>query len=91
MTNVTSLSAHRSCALPTAAPQQSGNTITLQQAIARGITAEQLRAVANWNERKGYDERRRRARQRHKAQAIALRDVAGRLQIAQHMQMAEAA
>lgn len=65
--------------LPTVAPQQSGNVITFQQALATGTTPEQLRAVANWNERKSHDERRRKARMRHRAQAEALREVAGRL------------
>lgn len=66
-------------------------TITLQQALARGITADQLLAVANWNERKSYDERRRRARARLKQQAVALREVAERLEVVQHIQMREAA
>ncbi len=65
--------------LTTAAPQQSGNTITLQQALARGINPASLRAVADWNERKSYDERRRKARMRHKAQCVALRAVADEL------------
>ena len=74
MTNVTSLSTRRS--LPTAAPQQSGNTITLQQALATNANPAALLAVASWNERKSYDERRRKARSRHKAQCVALRGVA---------------
>lgn len=65
--------------------------VTLQRALAGGVTAHQLRAVANWNERKSHDERRRRARVRHRAQAGALREVAGQLEIARHMQMSEAA
>lgn len=65
--------------LPTAAPQQSGNTITLERALADGATPERLRAVADWNERKSYDARFRPARMRHKAQCVALREVAGRL------------
>jgi hypothetical protein len=58
------------------------NCITLQQALATGATADSLRAVADWNERKSFDERRRKARARHKAQAVALRDVADRLDAA---------
>jgi len=77
--------------LPTAAPQQSGNTITLQQALASGTTPAILRAVANWNDRKSDDKRRRSARPRLRVQAEALREVAGRLEIMQHMQMEEAA
>lgn len=77
MHNVTSLYTRRT--LPTAAPQQSGNTITLERALADGATPERLRAVADWNERKSYDERRRKARARHKAQCVALREVAGDL------------
>lgn len=76
---------------PTAAPQQSGNTITLQQALARGVTADQLTAVADWNERESHNQRRRKARARLKQQAEALREVADRLAVAQHMQMREAA
>ncbi|MGB3042503.1 MAG: hypothetical protein WBB98_04895 [Xanthobacteraceae bacterium] len=83
MTNITGLSSYAAAhprPLPTAAPQQSGNTITLRQALARGVTANQLHAVADWNERKSYDERRRKARHRHKAQATALRAVADELE-----------
>lgn len=76
---------------PTAAPQQSGNTITLQRALTMGANPASLRAVADWNERKSYDERRRKARMRHRAQAEALREVAERLEVAQHMQMRDAA
>lgn len=88
MNNVTELKAHLSRnpaftaaynALPTTAPQQSGNTINLQQALARGITADQLTAVANWNEHESHNQRLRKARARLKAQAEALREVAGRL------------
>lgn len=67
--------------LPAAAPQQPA-TITLQQALACHTTPDSLRAVADWNERKSYDERRRKARARHKAQAVALRDVADELDAA---------
>ncbi len=82
MTNVTSLSTYAAAhprPLPTAAPQQSTNTITLQQALATNANPAALRAVADWNERKGYDARFRPARMRHKAQCAALREVAGRL------------
>jgi hypothetical protein len=78
---------HRTPTFPTAAPQQPGNTITLQQALARGITAHQLRAVANWNERKSRGGVRS-ARPRHYEQAIALRAVADELE---RGQMREAA
>lgn len=74
--------------LPTTAPQQSGNTITLQQALARGTSPDVLCAVASWNEYKSYDERRRKARHRHKAQCVALRNVAAQLE---RGQMREAA
>ena len=66
--------------LPTAAPQQSGNTITLQRAIATNASPDVLRAVANWNERKSHDERRRKARARLKQQAGELRNVAAQLE-----------
>lgn len=55
------------------------NTITLQRALEADTSPDVLRAVANWNDRKSHDERRRKARARHKAQAIALRAVAGDL------------
>jgi hypothetical protein len=71
MNNVTSL---RTLPLASAA------TITLQRALATGTSPDVLRAVANWNERKGYDERRRKARHRHKAQCVALRAVADELE-----------
>jgi hypothetical protein len=67
--------------LPAVAPQQPA-TITLQQALAGSTSPDVLRAVANWNERRGYDERRRKARARHKAQAVALRGVAAQLDAA---------
>jgi hypothetical protein len=82
MNNVTNLSTYAAAhprTLPTAAPQQSGNTITLERALATGTSPDVLRAVADWNERKGYDARFRPARMRHKAQCAALREVAGRL------------
>lgn len=68
--------------LPAAAPQQYA-TITLQQALATGASAASLRAVADWNDRKSFDERRRKARSRHKAQADALRVVADELESGQ--------
>jgi hypothetical protein len=74
--------------LPTAAPQQTGNAITLQRALATGANPASLRAVADWNERKSYDERRRKARHRHKAQAVALSAVVRELE---RGQMREAA
>lgn len=80
MTNVTSLSTYRASTLPTAAQQQSGSTITLQRALQDGTTPAILRAVADWNERRSYDERRRKARARHKAQAAALRATANQLE-----------
>jgi hypothetical protein len=77
-------SVHPFATLPTAAPQQSGNassnTITLQRALSDQATPERLRAVADWNERRSYDERRRKARTRHKAQAAALRATANELE-----------
>lgn len=73
MTNVTNLSAHRPLPLASAA------VITLQRALAT-TSAASLRAVADWNERKSYDERRRKARARHKAQCVALRAVADDLE-----------
>lgn len=78
MNNVTSLNAHRP--LPTIAPQQSSNTITRQRALATNTSPAALRAVADWNERKSYDERRRKARARHKAQCVELRVVADELE-----------
>lgn len=84
-------SVHPFASFPTAAPQQSDNTITLTQALARGSTADQLTAVANWNEQESHNQRRRKARARLKQQAEALREVADRLAVAQHMQMREAA
>jgi hypothetical protein len=66
--------------LPTTAPQQFGNTITLQRASASNTSPAVLRAVANWNERKSHDERRRKARARHRAQRDALRIVAAQLE-----------
>lgn len=91
MTNVTSLSTYAAAhpsQLPTAAPQQSVNTITLQQALATNTNPASLRAVADWNERRGYDERRRKARSRHKAQCVALRAVAYEVESGQILEAA---
>lgn len=66
--------------LPTDVPHQPSNVITVQRARADGTSPDVLRAAANWNDRKSHDERRRKARARHKAQAIALRAVAGELE-----------
>jgi hypothetical protein len=73
--------------LPAAAPQQPA-TITLQRALSTGTSPDVLRAVADWNERESHNQRRRKARARLKSQAEALRAVAGRLEVAQHMQVA---
>ncbi len=78
MTKVTHLSSYAAAhprALPAAAPQQPA-TITLQRALADGVTPAELRAVARWNERQSHDARYRPARTRHKAQSQALREVA---------------
>lgn len=74
--NLAKYAPHR---LPATAPQQP-TTISLQAALASGIGPEVLRAVANWNEQKSHDERRRKARSRHKALADALRVVADDLE-----------
>jgi hypothetical protein len=74
MTNVTSLAAHRALPLASAA------VVTAQRALDSGTTPASLRAVADWNDRKSYDERRRKARARHKGQAAALRVVADGLE-----------
>jgi hypothetical protein len=79
MTNVTNLSDHSNFY------DVAGNTITLQHALAAGASADSLRAIADWNERKSYDERRRKARARHKAQAVALRGVADALEYGVYM------
>lgn len=65
--------------LPTVAPQQPATVTTLQRALRDGMSPAALQAVADWNERKGYDERRRNSRKRLKNQAVALRSVAGQL------------
>ncbi|EKS29296.1 hypothetical protein [Afipia felis] len=78
MNNITNLSTY-AAAHPRLLPLASAAVITLQQALASGTTAASIRAVADWNERKSYDERRRKARSRQKAQAAALRVVADQL------------
>lgn len=62
----------------TAAAWQQSVTTT-QRAIRDGMSPAALLAVADWNERKGYDERRRNSRKRLKNQAVALRNVAAQL------------
>jgi hypothetical protein len=76
------LKKYRPDLLPAAASQQSA-TITLQQALATGANPASLRAVADWNDRKSFEERRRKARSRHKAQAEALRVVADQVECRQ--------
>lgn len=66
-------------ALRTVAPQQSA-TATVTRAIRDGMSPAALLAVAAWNERRGYDERRRKARARLRDQAAALRVVAAELE-----------
>ena len=58
---------------------QRTTTTTVQRALRDGMSAAALLAVANWNERRGFDERRRKARARLRDQAAALRSVAGQL------------
>lgn len=70
--------------LRTVAPQQSATT-TVQRAIRDGMSPAALLAVAKWNERRGFDERRRKARVRLRDQAAALRAVAGELEVNGHM------
>lgn len=65
--------------LRTVAPQQSATVTTVQRALRDGMSPAALLAVADWNERKGYDERRRNSRKRLKNQAVALRNVAEQL------------
>lgn len=63
-------------------PLASATTVTtLQRALRDGMSPDALLAVADWNERKGYDERRRNSRKRLKNQAVALRAVAGELEV----------
>jgi hypothetical protein len=65
--------------LPAAAKQQP-TTTTAQRAIRDGMSAAALFAVSKWNERRGFDERRRKARARLRDQAAALRAVASDLE-----------
>lgn len=67
MTNVTNLHT-----LPLAS---AATVTTVQRALRDGMSPAALLAVADWNERKGYDERRRNSRKRLKNQAVALRAV----------------
>lgn len=79
MNNVTNLRrAANDNTLPAVAPQQSAIT-TAQRAIRDGMSPAALLAVASWCERRGYDERRRKARARLRDQAAALRSVAEQL------------
>lgn len=52
----------------------------IARATSDGMTAASLRAAADWNERKSFDERRRRARSRLKQQAVALRVLADQME-----------
>lgn len=54
-------------------------TTTVQRAIRDGMSPAALLAVADWNQRRGFDERRRKARARLRDQAAALRVVAAEL------------
>lgn len=74
MNNITNLNAHHNLPLVSAA------VVNLQQALAFGASAASLRAVADWNDRKSYEERRRKSRARHKSQAAALRVVAEQME-----------
>ena len=65
--------------LPVLADEVHTTTTTVQRALRDGMSAAALLAVANWNERRGFDERRRKARARLRDQAAALRSVAGQL------------
>lgn len=71
MNNITSLHT-----LPLAS---AATVTTVQRATRDGVSPAALLAVADWNERKGYDERRRNSRKRLKNQAVALRSVAEQL------------
>lgn len=83
LNNVVAIYGRTQSKLPTAAPQQSGNTITLQQALATNANPAALRAAADWNER-------RVSSARHQAQAGALRKVVRQMERGQ-MQMGRAA
>lgn len=71
MTNITNLHS-----LPLAS---AATVTTIQRALCDGMSPAALLAVADWNERKGYDERRRNSRKRLKNQAVQIRAVAGDL------------
>lgn len=58
---------------------QRTTTTTVQRAIRDGMSPAALLAVAKWNERRGFDERRRKARARLRDQAAALHSVAEQL------------
>jgi hypothetical protein len=61
-------------------PLASAATVTtVQRALRDGMSPASLLEVADWNERKGYDERRRNSRKRLKNQAMTLRKVAEQL------------
>lgn len=74
--------------LPAATANLPATVTNVQRAMRDGMSSAALLAAANWNERRGYDERRRKARARHKGQAVALRKVAGLLDA---VEMGEAA
>ena len=74
--------------LPAVAPQQPATVTTVQRALRDGMSTAALLAVSDWNERKGYDERRRNSRKRLKNQAVALRAVAGARAVAAWMEAA---
>lgn len=83
MNNVTNLRrAANDNTLRTVAPQQSA-TVSVQRAMRDGMSPAALMAVVKWNERRGFDERRRKARARLRDQAAALRAVAGEVEGAQ--------
>ena len=63
---------------------QTAGVVSVGRALSDGMAPEALRAVAAWNQRKSYDERRRRARLRHRAQAAALGEAADRLELLTH-------
>lgn len=54
-------------------------TVSAQRALRDGMSPAALMAVAKWNERRGFDERRRKARARLRDQAASLRSVAEQL------------
>lgn len=73
MNNITNLNAHRPLPLASA-------VVTPSRALQDSTTPAGLRAVADWNDRKSYEERRRKSRARHRSQAAALRVVADDLE-----------